>query len=331
MKMNRSNVEFVPVVYEHAAAFLGKSPGEVAYSADLLARAHEAAWKEYRHSSITVGIDVYNLEAECYGATVVIPEGNEVPSIKEFIFQSCTELEGLPFFDPEKDGRFPLVFEAARRLRSRLESVDIRIPLGGPFSIASNLMGFENLLVEALTEPEKVKNALLHLAEGQIRIAKAAKTEGFDVTFFESAATPPLLSPDLFHEVEKPALARVMEGTAAVYGFGPVFIMGGNTFPVLPDVLECSPSYIICPGETDQEAFMNHLLSRKELRVRINMSVEVVARGTEEQLRSETERVYKLSRGRDPMLIGTGVIPYDVPPQRIHRIRQFLEELASGL
>ena len=329
--MNSPLVQVVPVVYEHAAAFVGKSPWEVGYSADLLVQAHEAAWKEYRHSPLTVGIDVYNLEAECYGARVEKPEGNEVPSIKEFPLSSCEEIEKLSLFDPLRSGRFPLIFQAAKMLRKKLPSMDIRIPLGGPFSIASNLVGFDTLLVEAFSEPEMVRRALLHLAEGQLKIASTAKTEGFDVTFFESAATPPLLSPELFETVELPALKRIMEGTGALFPHRPSFIMGGNTFPVLQYVLECNPGFIICPGETDQAAFMEAVKPRRDLAVRINMKVEIVANGSEEELFQETKRVFRLALGRNPMLIGTGVLPYNVPPSRVHRIEEFVAQCLEEL
>lgn len=324
--MNNYFARLVPVVYEHAAAFLGRSPWEVGYSADLLVQAHEAAWKEYHHSPLTVGIDVYNLEAECYGARVEKPEGNEVPSIKDFILGSCEEIEKLSFFDPLKSGRFPLIFQAAKALREKLPSVDIRIPLGGPFSIASNLVGFDTLLVEAFSEPEMVRQALLHLAEGQLRIASIAKTEGFDITFFESAATPPLLSPELFESVELPALKHVLEGVGELFAHRPSFIMGGNTFPVLAYVLACNPGFIICPGETDQAAFMEAVKTHRDLSVRINMKVETVANGSEEELFQEAKRVFHLALGRNPLLIGTGVLPYNVPPSRVHRIEAFVKQ-----
>jgi uroporphyrinogen-III decarboxylase len=323
--MKTHSTLLVPVVYEHAAAFLGKSPWEVGHSADLMARAHIKAWKEYRHSPITVGIDVYNLEAECYGARVEKPEGTEVPSIKEFPFQSVEEILRLPLFDPLQTGRFPLVFQAARTVRETIPDVDVRIPLGGPFSIASNLVGFETLLVGAFSEPDQVREALLHLAEGQLRIAQVARSEGFGITFFESAATPPLLSPELFQQVELPALKRVIEGTGELYGQRPPFIMGGNTFPVLPYVLECRPSFLICPGETDQKAFMEYLKPIQDILVRVNMVVEIVANGSEEDLFQETRRVFLLTRGRNPRLIGTGVLPYNVNPDRVHLMEEFVE------
>ena len=47
---------FVPSVYEHGAAVLGKSPGEVSRDPDLMARAAIAARALYDHDIVTVGI-----------------------------------------------------------------------------------------------------------------------------------------------------------------------------------------------------------------------------------------------------------------------------------
>jgi hypothetical protein len=72
-------MEFTPVVYEHAAKFIGRRPWEVSRSADLLVEAHAAAYGVYRHAPIVAGIDVYNVEAEAYGAVVGASRENEVP------------------------------------------------------------------------------------------------------------------------------------------------------------------------------------------------------------------------------------------------------------
>ncbi len=44
-----------------------------------------------------------------------------------------------------------MVIEAARRVAAACPGADVRVPLGGPFSIATNLVGFENLLSEVQT------------------------------------------------------------------------------------------------------------------------------------------------------------------------------------
>jgi hypothetical protein len=65
-------MSFCPSVYEHAARVIGRTPGEVSRDGVLLSKGHIEAYRLYRHRPIVVGIDIYDLEAEAYGATVRI-------------------------------------------------------------------------------------------------------------------------------------------------------------------------------------------------------------------------------------------------------------------
>ena len=87
----------------------------------------------------------------------------------------------------------------------------MRLPVGGPFSIAFNLRGINNLCLDAALHPEELAKMLMRLAENQAVLCRAVAKAGLDVAFFESAAAPPILSPKQFHELEMPALRRVLE------------------------------------------------------------------------------------------------------------------------
>ena len=72
-------IPFTPVVYEHAARFVGRTPWEASRDPELMFAGHRAAYLEYRHQVIAVGIDIYNLEAEAYGARVEADAGRRHP------------------------------------------------------------------------------------------------------------------------------------------------------------------------------------------------------------------------------------------------------------
>jgi len=74
-------MQFCPSVYEHAARIIGKSPWEISRNGRLLSQAHIETFRLYNHRPIVAGIDIYNLEAEAYGATVNRPAGTGVPAI----------------------------------------------------------------------------------------------------------------------------------------------------------------------------------------------------------------------------------------------------------
>ena len=50
-------IPFTPVVYEHAARFVGRTPWEVSRDAELMFEGHRRAYLEYHQQVIAVGID----------------------------------------------------------------------------------------------------------------------------------------------------------------------------------------------------------------------------------------------------------------------------------
>ena len=313
-----------PVVYEHAARFIDRSPFDVSISADLLAKAHIAAWHYYKHSPVTIGMDIYNLEAEAFGASVDVPEGNEVPGISGNIFESFEELMALEPLNLKRAGRFPIHLDAARKVKAELPEADVRLPLSGPFSIASNLLGFEKLLMAALLEQDRTRTVLEHIADLQSGLAQQIIESGFDVSFFESAAAPPLLSPYLIKSVEIPVLKKMMSALEEMNGKKNAFIMGGDNAAIAEDLACIGAGFLICPAETDQRVFLENVFTESSanaspdsLVIRINMSAEIIATGDKTEIRKEIKRVKELMRDFPSTLAGTGVLSYDNEPELI--------------
>lgn len=322
-------ISFAPVVYEHAARFIRRSPWEVSRNRELIIQAHIAAWQEYHHSPVTPCIDIYNLEAEAYGAVVAAPEGDEVPSITTPPFSEVKEILSLPLLDPESDGRIAMLVGAAGEIKKELGEVPVRVPISGPFSIASNLCGFSNLLMALFDDSALVADTLEHLARGQLAFSRYVADQGLGITLFESAATPPMLSPELFREVELPALRILTEGIRKLAGDPPALVIGGDTAPIAGYLLELNPGFLICPGpgETDQAAFLEAVREHEDLLVRVNMDIATLVSGSDAELEAECRRAAEIAGERKKVLIGTGVLPFDADPHRIHRIEEILKSL----
>ena len=317
-------MDISPSVYEHAAFLIGRTPWETSRDGDLIFEAHAEAYRRYRQTPVMPGIDIYNLEAEAYGGVVEKPGGVGVPAIAKPIFGSAYELTTLKPLDPQRGGRIPVIIDVARRLAAEFPEAVIRVPLSGPFSIASNLVGFETLLVDVATEPERVAAALMHLVDGQVAFAEGLKAAGVDVAFFESAACPPLLSPKSFHEIELPALKSVMARIGEVVGHPIPCIIGGDTTPIVDDMLSTGTGYLACPFETDQEAFMRKVWDRTDVRIRVNSDVELISRGTAEQIRADADRIIRLTQGRENVCMGTGALPYETPPENVLMVMDYV-------
>lgn len=318
-------IGFTPVVYEHAARFVGRTPWEVSRDADLLFEAHRRAYLAYRHDVICVGIDIYNLEAEAYGARIAAVEGDAIPAIHEPMFASVADGVNLPPFDPERDGRIAMAIAVGQRLRREFPQADVRIPVAGPFSIAFNLRGINGLCEESALEPELTQRFLLRLAENQAAFCRAVARAGLDIAFFESAAAPPMLSPAQFHEIELPALRQAMSVAAACVGHPVPCILGGNTYPVLDDLLATGTGYLVCNVETDQAAFVERAgRTHPYVKIRVNLDPGVVACHDKERIRRAIDRVLEIVGSRTNCVMGTGALPLETPPENIQFIRDYI-------
>jgi uroporphyrinogen decarboxylase len=318
-------IPFNPSVYEHAARFTGRTPWEVSRNPELMFEGHRAAWLQYRHTPIVVGIDIYNLEAEAYGAKVEAPGSGGIPAIREPLCSTLEDALSLPPYDPGRDGRIAMVIEVGRRLARELPDADVRIPVAGPFSVAFNLRGITQLCEDSALRPEDVARLLLRLAEHQARFARAVVAAGLDVAFFESAAAPPLLSPRQFHDLELPALKLILELTASAVGHPVPCIMGGNTVRILDDILATGTGYVVCNVETDQQKFVDRLCqTHPHVKVRINMDPGIVACNDPARILREVDRILAIAAGRPNCMMGTGCLPLETPPGNVDLIKSYL-------
>jgi uroporphyrinogen-III decarboxylase len=271
-----------------------------------------------------VGIDIYNLEAEAYGATVDRPSGNGIPAIQKHPYSTTKELMNLEPFNPKTDGRIPMAIEAAKRVSNECPEADVRLPVAGPFSIATNLMGFENLLCEIAGNPDSVIEALFNLVTGQVEFCKEIVRHGLDIAFFESAAVPPLMSPQDFRNIEFPALVSIIEKATAVVGHPVPCVMGGDTTPILEAILETGTGYVCCPVATDQKMFMEKMKAHPEVMVRINMDPRPMTSANLKAVEKEVDRVFDLANNRQNVCIGTGCLPYETEPQMVLKTREYI-------
>jgi uroporphyrinogen decarboxylase len=223
-----------------------------------------------------------------------------------------------------------MVLEAAERVAETCPEADVRVPVAGPFSIAANLLGFEGLLCTLATHPGRVREALHHLVAGQMGFCEEIVRRGLGVAFFESAATPPLVSPEQFRSVELPALKRILKEVGRIVGAGVACIIGGNTEPILDALLETGTGYLCCPVATDQAAFMEKMSRRPDVTVRINMDPRPLLAKNTEAIEIEVDRVLGLAQNRPHVCIGAGALPYEADPELVLWTREFICSRTAG-
>lgn len=317
-----------PAVLEHAAALIGKTPWNVSRDGDLLFEAHRKAHKTYGHSPVVCGIDVYHTEVECWGAKVLPSAGGTTPALGDPPLPDALSIPALRALDPLKDGRFPMLLHAAARLAAELPGVGVNVPVAGPVSIMAGLMGFETVLLEFAEESNDLRPAIEFLARHQAALCRQLLMAGFTPIIYESGAAPPLISPALFRDIVAPEL-RIVLAPGVELGKPLACIVGGDVATVAADLLAAGPCMVICPAETDQQAFMRVAAEHPQVSVRLNLPARLFAGGEREALFAGIDRLLPLALCHPRGLLGTGVLARDCDPGLVRDAQAYTLKAAA--
>lgn len=170
---------------------------------------------EYLHLDLLIAnLDVYNFEAEAMGVDI------------KFYKDHCPDFDRDSYFiKDEKDldkikyrgldtGRFPYLIKYCQAYK-KYTGVDSFPTFSAPWTLAGNLYGLDNLVVEAYTNPEFVEEFLRRLVDDfQVPMLKdmnQAVPGMREVSLVDAFATIPMIDVSIIEKFIKPALERLME------------------------------------------------------------------------------------------------------------------------
>ncbi|MGD0094523.1 MAG: uroporphyrinogen decarboxylase family protein [Planctomycetota bacterium] len=316
---------FVPSIYEHGARVLGRTPAETARSAELMAEAALASYELYRHDLVTVGIDIYNIEAEAFGCQVSAGADGSIPGTVSHPLAAQPVLDPgvLAVPQPGDANRLGLIAAAARKVASRLAGeVWVYGCLGGPFSQAVELRGFENLIADMLDTPARVHALLEKTTALALEQAERLTAAGCGVNIFESWATVPLISPAMFGEYVVPYAKRIVSRVAALNRTPPpAVIMGGDTARLMDHFIESGTSLVVADFNTDF-AFMRRKTAGHRMIVRGCADPKLIERQDWPRLETVVQGLAAKARGMRNFVWGSGAVSYNTAPQDLLRFKK---------
>lgn len=320
-------IPFCPAIYEHKAALIGVTPSEMCRDADLFEKAVIREVEIYDPDMLVIGCDVYNVEAEAAGSKVYYPDSNDVPAVEARTLRVGDKISRLALPDPEKAGRMPLHLEVGRRIQRRFGRERIvRGAVSAPFSMASELMGPEQMLIAMIDEPVWVSGLLTFTAEIAKSYGRALADEGLGVILFDSHAAPPLTSPELYRRIILPPTAEVIRYFRRKLGLPLVpYIMGGNTAVLLEEIIETGTNNILCDYRADLNLFVERLMDEPIL-LRANLDPAFLEAQPVDIIRAKVGDILSIGRRHPRFIMGTGILPYNISPEKVIAAREALSQ-----
>jgi uroporphyrinogen-III decarboxylase len=226
-RMFRGEAETVPIlaqINEHVVKLFGGNMREAYTDPAKFIEMNLAVFQYYRLDMPGFYYDIYNIEAEALGQRMNWA-ADRMPDIdrQNPLIRNPSDLDHLRPPDFKKSGRMPFVLEIMRRCHE--SGLPVRIRFCSPFSLAVNVRGIENLLLDILTAPHFAHRLLTFLTDdvlipwiqaqrGAIGQPRSAGNGA------DAAASPPIVNPEILEEFVMPYVARMDKK------IGPVTSMG---------------------------------------------------------------------------------------------------------
>jgi uroporphyrinogen decarboxylase len=313
---------FCPAIYEHKAKLIGKAISEVATDAKLLEEALVAEYETYQPDMLTVGIDIYNVEAEALGAEVVFPDSAEsVPSVKAKILDDISKVDQLEMPDLSTAGRIPMLLEVTKNINDRFgKDLLVRGALSGPYSIAAELMGIEPLIMALMLDEENCCKLMDFTTSFAIAYGKEYIKRGVSVCMFDSQASPPLISPDMFEKILLPRYQRIAAEFKAAECECSELVIGGQTDSIAQFMLDTGFDIVLSDFTSDANCYFDKKDRTLPL-VRRNISPALVENSDFEALQEKVDEIKQLAGDFNNVIIGTGVLSYNTPIENIRKLK----------
>jgi uroporphyrinogen decarboxylase len=309
-----------PLAVHYCAYLAGVSMRDYTLSPQCLADAVIHYYQRFRPDAVWLSADTW-VTAEAMGAAVAFPgPAQPLAGTGEPLVRSAADIDRIPPPDPAKQGRWPLMLDALRRVKQAIgrETFIVACFDQYPFSLACALMGIENVMTQ-ITEDRALVEALMDkCSEYTTAYALALAEAGADML---SGGDSPagLIGPRLYREVawpyEKRVIAALKERQAS-----PVSLhICGNAMPILADMAASAADVLELDHQVDiAEAFR---VIGPDIAVWGNLDpVGLLVQGSPEDVRRATSDLLKCAaaHGHRRLVVSSGcTLAPDTPAENI--------------
>lgn len=325
----------VPVIlqiHEHAARLAEMPVRRICEEPVAHVYCQLRALLEYGHDLPCGFADCYNIEVEALGAPLVYA-GDRFPEVGRRLLAEREDLDRLSLPDFAHAGRMPWVHEVNRLLGELVGDImGAYAAVTAPFSIAVNLRGYENLIMDIADDPDWAHRLMEFCTRLSAGFGRSQLQHGAMATsIIDAWAAPPLVSLHIFDEFVLPYTARVV-GMLTPPGASWGGIWGASAVPDWRDLVR----RVIASGSTNVRAFGLDLEKRPDIRLAeyktlltthrrpmlCCLPARLMSRGTPADIEDRVRQyVTEAAPGGGFTLYGT-MVPIETPPENVRTFVQ---------
>ena len=248
-----------------------------------------------------------SVEAECFGATVVVSD-DEVPTVKGRLINDMDEAEALAV-PAVGSGRTSLYINAIKNAVKEINDRPVLAGMIGPFSLAARLLDVSEIMIDCYDDPDMVHLVLEKVTEFLIEYAKAYKEAGANGIVMAEPVSG-LLSPALESEFSAPYVKKIVDAVQDDDFILVYHNCGGNT----PLMVESFLSFGAAAYHFGNAINLKDMLDKFPSDVPVMGNVDpagVLRMGTPESVREATLALMNECAGYPNFVLSSGC---DMPP-----------------
>ena len=297
----------LPVLSFPCVSLLGITVRELISDSALQAKGMKAV-ADRTDAAASVSFMDLSVEAECFGATVVVSD-DEVPTVKGRIINDTDEAEALEI-PAIGSGRTQIYIDAIEKACREITDRPVLAGMIGPFSLAARLLDVSEIMMDCYDDPDMVHTVLEKVTAFLIEYAKAYKAVGADgIVMAEPVAG--LLSPALEEEFSSPYVRKIVDAVQDDH-FVVIYHNCGDNVPKMLDSIMTTgcAAYHFGNAMDMEKDIIPHVPSDTVVMGNIDPA-GVLRLGTPENVREETRGLLERCSKYPNFVLSSGC---DIPP-----------------
>ena len=332
-RLLKGEADAVPIlaqINEHVVKLCGGDIQEAYTNAEKFVEMNLAVFEYYRLDMPGFYYDIYNIEAEALGQRLNW-EADRMPDIdrQNPLIREHSDLDRLRPPDFRKSGRMPFVLEAMRR--SCDLGLPVRVRFCSPFSLAVNVRGIENLLLDILATPSFAHRLLAFLTDEVLIPWVQAQREATGQPKIagngaDAAASPPIVNVQILEEFVMPYVARMNQKIGNVtsmgyWGYSYLYKHPEKFYRMLGLMASVSPGALMCldpdVAKTGPEPYAEYARGKK-MSLMLGLDTLLLQDGPLSKIVEQCRRYVLAGAKAERLVMFFNDVSIHTPPQNVH-------------
>jgi len=248
------------------------------------AKAVVASYERFQGDVVTMMADLV-METEACGSTVAMPE-DDLAYVTKHILDDKKKLVKMKVPDPMKDARLPYYIEGLSLARPLISDAAAGSVICGPWQIAVNLRGAEQIIMDTVDDPEFVHDLMKFTTEFAQKFGMAINTEArVGLSYSEATCSLNLISPDIYRKFVVPYHQQLVKFFSEKRT-GVTLHICGHIDAIMEDIVATGVSALSIDCYSSLKKLMK--VSNRKLVIIGNVDILLFKDGTKKQIEDAT-------------------------------------------